>query len=148
MDNGGEYYSKEFEKYYAKNKIRREKIVPNISQQNSLAEQMNQTIVERARSMRLHVGLPNQFWANVVNTTSYLLNWGPSVPLDGGLPEEAWTKNEVNIKYLRVFGRMAYVHVDVDQWDKLDSKSKRCLFIKYGSKNLAIGVEMMKTKNS
>ena len=45
--------------------------------------------MERARRMRLHVGLPLQFWADVVDTTVYLINRGPSSALDGGILEEA-----------------------------------------------------------
>ncbi|KAH9291067.1 hypothetical protein KI387_044638, partial [Taxus chinensis] len=51
---------------------------------------MNRTIMERARSMRLHAGLPLSFWVEAVSTTMYLINRGPSSALDGGIPEEAW----------------------------------------------------------
>ncbi|XXG79495.1 hypothetical protein AAC387_Pa09g0546 [Persea americana] len=132
-DNGGEYCSKEFEEYCAKNVIKREKTIPNTPQQNGVAERMNRTIVERARSMRLHAGLPKQFWVEAVNAAAYLINRGPSVPLDGGLPEEAWTGKEVNLSHLKVFGCTSYVHVDAEKRDKLDSKSRKCTFIGYGS---------------
>jgi hypothetical protein len=39
-----------------------------------VSQKMNMTIMERTRSMRLHFGLPLQFWADVVNTTVYLIN--------------------------------------------------------------------------
>jgi hypothetical protein len=32
------------------------------------------TIMERARSMRLHAGFPLQFWEDVVDTIVYLIN--------------------------------------------------------------------------
>ncbi|XXG64806.1 hypothetical protein AAC387_Pa05g2660 [Persea americana] len=51
-DNGGEYCSKEFEEYCAKNGIKREKTIPNTPQQNGVAERMNRTIVERARNSK------------------------------------------------------------------------------------------------
>ena len=38
--------------------------------------------------MRLHSGLPKMFWADAVNTTVYLINRGPSVPLEHRLPKE------------------------------------------------------------
>ena len=47
--------------------------------------------MENARCMRLHAGLPLQFWVDVVYTIVYLINRGPSSSLDGGVPEEAWT---------------------------------------------------------
>jgi hypothetical protein len=42
--------------------------------------------MERARSMRLHAGLPLQFWADVVDIVVYLINRGPSSSLDGRIP--------------------------------------------------------------
>ena len=44
--------------YCATQGIRMEKIIPGTLQQNGVAERMNRTLNERARSMRLHVGLP------------------------------------------------------------------------------------------
>ena len=49
---------------------------------------MNKTLNERARSMRLHAGLPKTFWADAVSTAAYLINRGPSVPMEFKLPEE------------------------------------------------------------
>ncbi|XP_059664229.1 early nodulin-like protein 18 [Cornus florida] len=74
---------------------------------------MNRTLTERARSMRIHSGLPKQFWAEAVNTTSYLINRGPSVPLKHRIPEEVWIGKEVNLSWLKVFGCIAYVHIRV-----------------------------------
>ena len=46
-DNGGECISREFKEYFSKHGIMHEKTVPSISQHNSVAEKMNQTIVEK-----------------------------------------------------------------------------------------------------
>eukprot|EP00253_Pinus_taeda_P024792 PITA_24792 len=48
-NNGGEYCSKEFDRYYSGNGIHREKTVPRTPQENGVLERMNRTIVERAR---------------------------------------------------------------------------------------------------
>ena len=88
-DNGGEYCSHEFEDYCSTNGIHRQKIVPWTPQENGVAECMNKTIMERARSMRLHARFPLNMWVEVVNTIIYLINRGPSTPLDYGIPEEA-----------------------------------------------------------
>jgi len=42
------------------------KTVPENPHQNGVAERMNRTILERARSMRIHAGLLKQFWVDVV----------------------------------------------------------------------------------
>ena len=93
---------------------------------------MNRTIMERARSMRLHAGLPLTFWAEAVSTAVYLINRSPSTALDGNLPEEAWTGKKVNYSFLKVFGCEAFMHIDKSLRSKLESKSRKCFFIGYG----------------
>ena len=83
---------------------------------------MNRTLNERARSMKIHAGLPKMFWADAVNTAAYSINRCPSVPLDGELPEEAWSGKEVNLSFLKVFGCVSYVHIDFADRSKLDQK--------------------------
>ena len=92
---------------------------------------MNRTILERARNMHIYTGLPKPFWVDAVNTTVYLINRGPSVPLKCEIPEEAWTYKEVNVNHLCTFSCISYVHVRLDHICKLDPKSKRCIFIGY-----------------
>ena len=72
-DNGGEYCSKEFDSYCSHNEIRKEKTVPGTPQENGVSKRMNRKIMERARCMRLHAGLPLQFWVDAVNTAIYLI---------------------------------------------------------------------------
>ncbi|KAL6351502.1 hypothetical protein AAG906_040856 [Vitis piasezkii] len=79
-DNGGEYIDGGFSEYCA----------------NGVVERMNKTLNERARSMRLHVGLPKTFWADAISTTAYLINRGPSAPMEFGLLEEVWSDKEVD----------------------------------------------------
>ncbi|KAL5787036.1 hypothetical protein ACOSP7_003985 [Xanthoceras sorbifolium] len=131
-DNGGEYRDSRFREFCANSGIKMEKTVPMTPQQNGVAERMNRTLNERARSMRLHAGLPKMLWAEAVNTAAYLINRGPSVPLDGGIPEEVWSGKEVNISHLRVFGCISYVHIDSAERSKLDAKSNKCVFVGYG----------------
>jgi hypothetical protein len=98
-DNGGEYYSKEFYDYYSYHGICREKTIPRTPQENSVSERMNRTIMEHARSMRLHAGFPLQFCAPAVDIVVYLINRGPSSSLDGIIPEEEWTGKKVNYSF-------------------------------------------------
>uniref|UniRef100_A0A2N9GIS0 Retrovirus-related Pol polyprotein from transposon TNT 1-94 n=1 Tax=Fagus sylvatica TaxID=28930 RepID=A0A2N9GIS0_FAGSY len=95
IDDSSRKGSREF---CAANGIRMEKTIPRTPQQNGVAERMNRTLNERARSMRLHAGLPETFWADAVNTATYLINRGPSVPLEFRIPEEVWSGKEVMYK--------------------------------------------------
>jgi hypothetical protein len=87
LDNGGKYCSKEFNDYCSYHGIFREKTVLGTPQENGVSKMMNRTIMERARSMRLHVGFSLQFWEDVVDIVIYLINIGPSSSLDGIMVE-------------------------------------------------------------
>ncbi|KAG9457668.1 hypothetical protein H6P81_002176 [Aristolochia fimbriata] len=131
-DNGEEFCNKEFDSYCAKRGIRRIKTVPRTPQQNGVAERMNRTILERARSMRIHAGLPLHLWGATVDTTVYLINRSPSSALDGRIPEEVWAGKNVDYSFLKIFGCIAYAHIDREVRKKLDPKSTKCVFLGYG----------------
>jgi hypothetical protein len=66
------------------------KTVSYTPQENGVIEILNQTIVERIRSMLSHSGLLKSFWAEAADTAVYLINRSPSVALDGGILECVW----------------------------------------------------------
>ncbi|GJU47681.1 retrovirus-related pol polyprotein from transposon TNT 1-94 [Tanacetum coccineum] len=107
--------------------------IDDSSRKNGVAERMNRTLNGRAKSMRLHAGLPKMFWEDSVTTAAYLINRGPSVPLGFRIPKEEWQGKEVSLAHLRVFGCDSYVKVKDVARDKLDAKSVKCTFIGYGS---------------
>lgn len=85
MNNGGEFFSNEFENFCARNDIRSVKSVPYKLQESVVIERMNQTIEERIKNMLSPSGLPKSFWAEITNTTVYLINRSPSMALGGGI---------------------------------------------------------------
>uniref|UniRef100_A0A803Q806 Integrase catalytic domain-containing protein n=1 Tax=Cannabis sativa TaxID=3483 RepID=A0A803Q806_CANSA len=131
-DNGGEYEENTFKKFCYEHRIRMERTVPGTPQHNGVAERMNRTSTERARSIRIQSGLPKQFWAKAVNTTAYLINRSLSSPLEYKIPEVVWSGKEMNLSHLKVSGCVAYVHISDQGRNKLDPKSKKCTFIGYG----------------
>ena len=60
-DNEGKYIDGGFNDYCAIQGIRMEKTIIGTPQQNGVAELMNRTLNKRARSVRLHDGLPKTF---------------------------------------------------------------------------------------
>ena len=98
---------------------------------------MNQTIMEKVRSMMLHAKLLKSYWAEAKYMTIYLINRSPSVPLKGDVPQRVWTGKDISYQHLRVFGCLAYMHVAKDQRSKLQSKSKPCIFMGYSKDEFA-----------
>ncbi len=131
-DNGGEYKDNEFKKFCYQSGIKLIRTVPGTPQQNGTAECMNKTLIEKARSMRLQSGLPKQFWAEAISKAAYLINRGPSKPLDLAIPKEIWTGKEVKLSHLKVFGCVSYVHVSDHARSKLDAKLVKCTLVGYG----------------
>ncbi|PKI48038.1 hypothetical protein CRG98_031555 [Punica granatum] len=127
-DNGLEFYSDEFNKFCGEQEIVRHRPVLGTPQQNSVADWMNMTILERTRSMLLCVGLGNEFSAEACNTTAYLINRSPSTVIECVTPNEKWTGSSINYTDLKVFGYPTYAHV---RKGKLDSRAKKCIFIGY-----------------
>ncbi|KAI4370308.1 hypothetical protein MLD38_018671 [Melastoma candidum] len=72
------------------------------------------TIVEMARSMLKGKGLPNSLWAEVVNTTTYILNRSPTKAVQNKTPYEAWHKRKPVVDHLKVFGCVAYSFDEVE----------------------------------
>jgi len=143
-DNGGEYCNKEIGRYCSENVIHREKTVPGTPQENGVSERMNRTIMECVRCMRLHAGLPLQFWVDGIDTTIYLINRGLSSSLDGGIPEEAWIGKKVNYSFLNTFGCEAFVHINKENRTKIEAKSMKCNFIDMVLMILVISFMIMK----
>ena len=86
------------------------------------------------KSMLADANLPQKFWAEALSTAAYLRNRSPTKAVEGRTPFEAWTSDKPGVDHLRSFGCPAYAHVPKDERQKLDSKSRKCLLLGYGSK--------------
>ena len=131
-DNGGEYTSTRFQEYLKAEGIRHELTVPKTPQQNGVAERLNRTLVETARSMLLDAKLPKQFWAEAISTAVYLKNRSPSKVLNM-TPYEVWYGRKPKVNHFRVFGSDAYAHIPRDERAKFDSKTRKCIVLGYGN---------------
>lgn len=83
---------------------------------------------------------------DAVSIATYLISRGPLVPLNSGFPEEAWMGKDISLLHLKVFDCISYVHVDANQKNKLDAKSKKCTFIGYGFDKFGYRFGTMKTE--
>ena len=131
-DNGGEYTSREFKDYLKKEGIHHEFTIPKTPQQNGVAERMNRTLVESVRAMLADSKLPKRFWAEALATAMYLRNRSPTTAVKEKTPFEVLTGKKPNVENLRIFGCNAYAHVPKDERKKLDSKTKKSIFLGYG----------------
>lgn len=131
-DNGGEFCSNEFENFFRENGIKHEKTVPKSPQQNGISERLNRTLIEKVRTMLSDAALPKSFWAEALNTAAYVHNRSPTASLNKVTPYEALIGRKPSVSHFRTFGSICYSHVPKDERGKLDSKSRKCLFVGYG----------------
>ena len=130
-DNGGEYIGKIFERWLLENGIRHETTVAYTPEQNGVAERINRTILESARSMMHFASLSLSLWAEACNTAVYLLNRAATKSVDGKTPFEIWKGMKPNLSHIRVFGSTLYVHIPKENRGKLDLKSIKCCHVGY-----------------
>ena len=147
-NNGGEYIDGGFSEYCAAQGIRIEKTIPGTPQQNGVAEHMNRTLNERARSMKLNAGLPRSFWADAVSIAAYSINRGPSVPMEFRLLEEVWSGKEVKFSHLKIFIVFLMFILILMLVVNLMQSQKYVFSLAMVMRNLAIGFGMNKTGKS
>ncbi len=87
-------------------------------QNNGVAERLNRTLVESARSMLLDANLSKCYWAEEVSTAVYLKNRCPTKAVQGKTPYEARNEEKPKACHLRVFGCDAYAHIPKDERGK------------------------------
>lgn len=80
-DNGGEYLSNEFKSFWVQKGITYDLTVPRTPEQNAVAERMNRSITEKARSMISCANLDKSFWGEAVLSATYLINRTPTKAL-------------------------------------------------------------------
>jgi hypothetical protein len=130
-DNGTEFVNKEVTRICTLNGIMHQRTVPYSPQQNGVAERMNRTIMEKARSMLHYKSVPTEWWAEAVSTAVYLINRSTNTQHTTAKPYELDFKVKPTLEHLRVFGSHGYVHTDKAKRTKLEPKSFRCILLGY-----------------
>uniref|UniRef100_H3H9I1 Integrase catalytic domain-containing protein n=1 Tax=Phytophthora ramorum TaxID=164328 RepID=H3H9I1_PHYRM len=145
-DNGGEYTSGAMAKFCADRGIVQKFTPPYTPQLNGVAERMNRTLVECARCMLEHAGLPKTYWGEAVMTATFLRNRCPTRAISHDKsPHQVWTGKKPLLANLKVFGCHAYVHVPKAKRTKFDARSVRCRFLGYSEHEKAYRFEELES---
>lgn len=133
-DNGTEYVNTAFEEYLKSKGIEHQLTVRYTPEQNGVAERTNRTIVEMARCLIHEAKADERMWAEAVNTAVYLKNRSPHKAVMNSTPEEKWSGEKPNLKYLRVWGCIVQAHIPNALRKKFDRKSKQYIFVGYSER--------------
>jgi hypothetical protein len=130
-DNGTEYTSHCLEDFLKQEGIRHELTVEYTPQQNGVSERKNRSLVETARCLMIHLGLSASFRAEAILTANHIRNRCPSRSLGGEIRFKMWTRRTPIVNYFRKFGTTAFALHKTPGKGKFDSRSKKCIFIRY-----------------
>jgi len=128
-DRGGEFTSMEFNVFCVNNGIKRQLTAAYTPQQNGVAERKNRTVLNMVRCLLSEKEMPKLFWPKAVRWGLHILNRSLTVAVKGMTPKECWSGEKPNVKYFRVFGCIANVHIPDRKRAKLDEKSHGCVFL-------------------
>lgn len=134
-DNGGEYVSNELKAYCKERGIELSFTVPYNPEMNSIAERLNRTLEEKARTMLIASGTDPKFWNEAILTANYLKNRSPTSAMGerfkSKTPAEIWFGQKPVLSHLRIFGSDCYNHIPAAKRSKMDAKSSKCIMLGY-----------------
>lgn len=121
-DGGGEFISLKLKAFCEEKGISIKYAAPYMHEENGLAERGWRTIATMKDSLLVDSGLPNNSWADAMNTANYLRNRLPTKCKEEIIPEEAWTDQKQDLRHLRIFGSVANVGISKEKRSKSDIK--------------------------
>ncbi|MBW0527267.1 hypothetical protein O181_066982, partial [Austropuccinia psidii MF-1] len=110
-DGGGEFVNNQFKSLVTQSGFIHSVSPPYTPEHNGFAERANQIILDKARCLLLTSNLPNCYWAEAVNTATYLVNSIPTPSRNNQSPHLLWTGVALKIRMIRTFGCKVIFHV-------------------------------------
>lgn len=129
-DRGMEYLNNTLQSFLRKEGIQSQCTVGYAPEQNGVAERMNRTLVEAARTMMKAANLPVTLWAEAVHTAVYVFNRMVSEK-KRKTPYEIFFGKKPRKEVFYEFGCEAYVMVPYEKRQKLDDKAEKRIFVGY-----------------
>ncbi|GJW78065.1 retrovirus-related pol polyprotein from transposon TNT 1-94 [Tanacetum coccineum] len=110
---------------------------PRTPQSNGIVERKNRTLQEMSRTMVNEQSVPQKFWCNAVDTSTYILNRILIRPILGKTPYEIFRGRKPSLEYFKVFGSKCFILNTKDYLTKFDPKSYKGVFLGYSQNSKA-----------
>ncbi|GJV95265.1 retrovirus-related pol polyprotein from transposon TNT 1-94 [Tanacetum coccineum] len=120
-------------------------------QSNGVVERKNWTLQEMSRTMPNEQSIPQKFWCNAVDTSTYILNRFLIRPFLGKTPYELFKGKKPSLEHFKVFGCKYFILNTKDYLTKFDPKSTKGIFLGYSPNSKAyiiLNKETMRIKES
>ncbi|GJU75713.1 retrovirus-related pol polyprotein from transposon TNT 1-94 [Tanacetum coccineum] len=151
-DHGREFDNEvQFGKYYELNGISHNFFAPRTPQSNGVVERKNRTLQEISRTMLNEQSIPQNFWCNAVDTSTYIINRISIRRILGKTPYELLRGRKPNLNYFKVFGSKCFILNTKDYLTKFDPKSYEGVFLGYSQNSKAyiiLNKQTMKVEES
>ena len=100
--------------------------------QNRIAERKNRHLLEIARALLFQMHVPKHFWADVVSTACFFINWMPSSVFNWDTSfQTLFPHKPLFLIESQVFGCTCFVRDVCPLVSRLDPKSLKCIFLGY-----------------
>ncbi|CAH0715205.1 unnamed protein product, partial [Brenthis ino] len=129
-DNGCELKNKKFEAFCNDKGIQIEYTAPYSPQSNGVAERMNRTLYNNARTQLIETQLPKHLWTEAILCSAYQLNRCPSSSINFKTPEEIF-RGTTDLSKLKCFGSKCWA-VILPRQGKFDERSRETRMVGYG----------------
>ncbi|KAJ9545014.1 hypothetical protein OSB04_024721 [Centaurea solstitialis] len=139
-ENGTEFKNADLNSFCEEKGIERQFSAPRTPQQNGVAERINRTLIEAARTMLADSKLPITFWAEAVNTACYVQNRVHVVKSKGKTPYEIFKNKKPFIGFFVPFGCPCSILNTKTHLGKFDSKADDGFFVGYSIQSKAVRV--------
>nr|GFB52340.1 retrovirus-related Pol polyprotein from transposon TNT 1-94 [Tanacetum cinerariifolium] len=110
---------------------------PHTPQSNGVVERKNMTLQEMSRTMLNEQSIPQKFWCNAVDTSSYRLNRILIRSILGKIPYEIFRGRKPSLEYFKVFGSKCFILNTKDHLTKYNLKSYEGVFLGYSQNSKA-----------
>ena len=122
-DNGLEFCNSTFAAYAQEKGIIHERTNTYSPKMNGVAERLNRTMLEGARTLLIDSGLPKFLWGEMCNSFIYIKNRFPQRKLGKKTPFEMFTGKKPSVNHFKIIGSKCVVLAGPQQTaDKLNPK--------------------------
>ncbi|KAK2359287.1 hypothetical protein QL285_084673 [Trifolium repens] len=129
FDNGNEFLLRDF---YAETGILHQTSCVGTPQQNGIVERKHQHILGVTRALLFQSNLPKSFWSHAVSHAIHIINRLPTPFLQNKSPYQILHNTLPDFSILKVFGSLCFASTLKAHRLKLDSRSRKCIYL--GSK--------------
>ncbi|GJZ53278.1 retrovirus-related pol polyprotein from transposon TNT 1-94 [Tanacetum coccineum] len=128
-DHGREFDNEvQFGEFCNANGITHNFSAPRTPQSNGVVERKNRTLQEMSRTMLNEQSLPQKFWCNAIDTSTYILNQILIRAILGKTPYKLLRGRKPTLDYFRVFGSKCFILNTKDYLTKFDPKITNVTF--------------------